>query len=391
MLIASVLSKCTRALRTPSVHRYFQNHAVSSIQVRNDGSVRQLSTNGFNNNKNDDISSSIDTRMDDNEAKRTVRDAYTMSVRQFQQQEISEPDWSAAHLLASALNLPWSNGFSQIQQQAANNNNRNLLLEQVLTKNEWDTYQSMVQRRLQDEPLQYILGKWDFLNYEQIVIRPPLLCPRPETEELVELVRNDLKQKQQQSSPLRLLEIGAGTGVIGISLADMIPSATVIAMDIEPVAVQTSLENAKLILGSRFHKRYSVVECSAQDYTIASEGSTAKANEQKQQFDLVVSNPPYIPEPDMSTLSRDVVEYESDQALCGGKDGMDVIRVIVQKWATEWGKKHDSVCWMEVDPTHPGLLHTWLEQRQELGVFVDSVHKDLSGRDRFVKLAFRKQ
>jgi len=93
----------------------------------------------------------------------------------------------------------------------------------------------------------------------------------------------------------------------------------------------------------------------------------------------------------MSTLSRDVVEYESDQALCGGKDGMDVIRVIVQKWATEWGKKHDSVCWMEVDPTHPGLLHTWLEQRQELGVFVESVHKDLSGRDRFVKLAFRKQ
>jgi release factor glutamine methyltransferase len=316
----------------------------------------------------------------DNGAALTVRQIYSSSLEQMQNQGVSEPEWSAAHLLASAMELPWSNGFSQLQRDMESGGNTDLTKQQ-LTFAQSERYQAMVNRRLNDEPLQYILGKWDFLDYEEIVVRPPLLCPRPETEELVELVRKDIQQhllagKQQQWN---ILDVGCGTGVIGIALADTIQHSRVVAIDIEPIAVATSLANAKLILGSNFAERYVALECGAADY----EPST------DHQFDVVVSNPPYIPRDDMSTLSRDVVDYESDRALCGGSDGMDVIRTIVCKWAKVWGNKPTSVCWMEVDPSHPSLLEAWLEEDLGLGVSLESTHQDMSGRDRFVKLSFR--
>ena len=324
----------------------------------------------------------------------TVRQAYTSSLKQLQDHGVSEPDWSVAHLLSNALDLPWSDGFVQLQRSMENLSSNNKLSEKVLTQSQLLLYQSMVERRLQNEPLQYILGKWDFLDYEGLVIRAPLLCPRPETEELIELVRKDIQLLQQSSindksdnhqdaQPINVLDVGCGTGVIGISLADKNNSSNICAIDIEPIAVTTALENAEQILGPDFAERYSVVECSAGDYKTPNGDGF---------FDVIVSNPPYIPRDDMGTLSSDVIEYESDQALCGGDDGMDVIRIIIHKWALEWGKPLTSTCWMEVDPSHPALLQSWLdeeEQRKSLGVFLESTFQDMSGNDRFVKLAFR--
>lgn len=309
----------------------------------------------------------------------TVRQAWHTSLERFHRNDVSEPDWSVAHLLASALGLPWSNGFSRLQRAILEGGDKDLS-ERQLTVSEWKTYQDMTQRRLQDEPLQYVLGNWDFLDYEQVIIRPPLLCPRPETEELVELVREEVLRDNPSDNQLNILDVGCGTGVIGISLADKIPTAHVVAIDIEPVAIATSKENAQLVLGNDWEDRYTALECSANDY------------ETFALLDVLVSNPPYIPRSDMETLAQDVVRYESDRALCGGDDGMDVIRTIVQKWANEWGRP-TSTCWMEVDPTHPSLLGAWLNepaQRDRLGVYLESTHKDLSGRERFVKLAFRK-
>lgn len=311
----------------------------------------------------------------------TVQQAWSTALELFQEKGVSEPEWSVAHLLASALDLPWSNGFSQLQRAVVDCADKNLC-NRPLTEQEWNQYQAMIQRRLEDEPLQYILGKWDFLDYEQLIIRPPLLCPRPETEELVELVRKDTINSQSTTHSLQLLDVGCGTGVIGIALADAFPTAKVVAIDIEPVAVETSKENARRILGIDSEDRYSAVRYSADDYKTDN------------LLDVVVSNPPYIPRSDMETLEQDVVRYESDQALCGGDDGMDVIRTIVRKWSTEWGKRPSSTCWMEVDPSHPKLLEAWLdeeEQRRALGVYLESSHRDLSGRDRFVKLAFRNE
>ena len=321
----------------------------------------------------------------------TVRKAWKLSMEQLQKNGISEPEWSVPHLLASALHMPWSNGFCQLQQAIRNENSSssNKLADRILTPSELALYQSFIQRRLEHEPLQYILGKWDFLDYEELVVQTPLLCPRPETEELVELVRQDIQKQQKLNNEIHghsscnILEIGCGTGVIGIALADKVKDSKVTAIDIEPAAIEISLENAKRVLGPDFGQRYSAVECSAQDFSLK-DGTC---------FDVVVSNPPYIPQADMEYLSRDVIEYESDQALCGGEDGMDVIRTIIEKWALEWGTKSPSMCWLEVDPTHPSLLDSWLDGEQEqkdvLGVKLEETHKDLSGRERFVKLTFR--
>lgn len=348
----------------------FSPHTKISTEYRQSRSL--CSTTG----ENSESDSSQDS------AGMSVKQVWSSSLKQLQEQGVSEPELSVAHLLASALNLPWSNGFSQLQRAGVNSADKELSQRQ-LTEREWSEYQAMIQRRLEDEPLQYILGKWDFLDYEQLTVRPPLLCPRPETEELVELVRKDIAADHAKTGgQVQILDVGCGTGVIGIALADSIPSSTVVAIDIEPVAVATSRENAQLVLGSHFGHRYSALECSADDYKTV------------ELLDVLVSNPPYIPRHDMETLAEDVVRYESDQALCGGYDGMDVIRTIVTKWAIEWGKQRSSTCWMEVDPTHPSLLQSWLDeeaQRKSLGVYLESSHRDLSGRNRFVKLAFLKE
>lgn len=310
----------------------------------------------------------------------TVKEAIESSLSFLQEANAPEPEVSVTQLLASALDLPWSNGFvllrNVMMMQSSSDNHE--LATRILTREEATLYQDFILRRANKEPLQYILGKWDFLDFT-LYIRPPLLCPRPETEELVVLVAEDTKQlQQQQSNDLHILDIGCGTGAIGVSLAAMLPNSQVTAIDIEPIAVKTSNENAKLILDGSNVNRYKAVVSSASDFIIP--------NKTTPLFHVIVSNPPYIPKRDMPTLSDDVAKYESNEALCGGEDGMDVIRDILRR-AHKWSRS-GTIIWMEVDPTHPKLIQEWLEEEEGhlLGVKFDSTHTDLYGRDRFVKL-----
>jgi release factor glutamine methyltransferase len=102
-------------------------------------------------------------------------------------------------------------------------------------------------------------------------------------------------------------------------------------------------------------------------------------------FDIVVSNPPYIPQTDRGSLSTDVIDFESETALFGGEDGMDVIRTIIRQLSS-WCNS-GAVCWMEVDPTHPKKIEEWLRKSPDLKVHFESSYKDLFGKDRFVKLS----
>jgi len=322
------------------------------------------------------LSSSGETLEIDDMTGWTVKETLQGSLSFLQEADAPEPESSVTQLLASALNLPWSNGFvllRDVMQSTYDSDDE--LATRTLTLDETTALRDMLSRRADKEPLQYILGKWDFLDYT-FVIRRPLLCPRPETEELVLKVVEDCKQLQQLDKLLRILDIGCGTGAIGVSLASMLPNCQVTAIDIDEIAVQTSNDNAKLILGNVGVERYQALLSSARDFTYHSDATP---------FDVIVSNPPYIPECYMPTLSEDVVRYESKDALCGGEDGMNVIRDIVYR-AAEWGRT-GTVIWMEVDPTHPKLLQEWLDKEGTfLGVVFDSAHQDLYGRDRFVKL-----
>lgn len=316
----------------------------------------------------------------------TVRDALRKSLSYLQESDAPEPEESVLHLLAFALNLPWSNGFVLLRHvmMTSNHHNENNtqsmdeLASRTLTPSEATMYRKFLSRRIDKEPLQYILGQWDFVDYT-FRIQPPLLCPRPETEELVLKVYNDIQQRFSSKQEIRILDVGCGTGVIGISLAAAMllgAKASVTALDVEPIAVETTKDNAQLILGNHNKTRFQAILCSASEYS---------RDESMPPFDVIVSNPPYIPQQDMEALSDDVVKYESFDALCGGNDGMNVIRDIVYN-APKWGQP-GTILWMEVDPTHPCLIKEWLDKEGDsIGVVYDSTHTDLYGRDRFVKL-----
>lgn len=260
-----------------------------------------------------------------------------------------EPEASSVHLLAHVLDLPWDTGFRDVR-----------FLQRNISKQEQEELKQLVARRKKHEPLQYILGQWDFHQYT-IQIRPPLLCPRPETEELVDLVVNDIPNDQSAYS---VLDIGCGTGCIGIAVADLRPHARVSAIDIDPIAIQVSRDNSRTIL--RSPSQYEVFQTDIRDFNT------------HHPFDVIVSNPPYIPA--ATPLDRTVREFESHQALFAGPDGLDVIRVILDRLPVLL--VDGGICWMEVDTSHPEILSDLLHDT----ILLEERREDLFGNPRFVKL-----
>jgi len=323
---------------------------------------------------------------------RSVAFALSHSTQIFQNHNVPEPEWSAVHLLSVALDMDWNSGYRQLLAVMDRPASEANLSERQLTSEEASTYASMVERRLQCEPLQYIVGRWDFCDLT-LKVRAPCLCPRPETEELVDHAALEVERllaiRKDATKAVRILDVGAGTGAIGLALAKRFgPSVDVTAIDIDETAVTLSNDNAQDILGPLgIAGKYRALLYGASDFTNAlGKGNVAHAFN----FDVVVSNPPYIPRADMATLSSDVVEYESDRALCGGEDGLDVVRDIVER-LPEWCSDDGCVCWMEVDTSHPILVGEWLGESSPLTSGTKKVQfvqgaKDLCGRDRFVKL-----
>ena len=356
----------------------------------------------------------------------SVHKTLITSIQILKEYDAPEPVESACHLLSHALknDFRWEdNGFATLIQIVSNNNpqavsqmtyynhhtNRSVDFSQkLLTMQELQDLSHMLHRRIRKEPLQYIIGKWDFYNCT-LKIRSPCLCPRPETEELVDFVAQDIRDLlDHRHGKIRILDCGCGTGAIGIALAKQFPmQVEVVAIDVSPEAVSLSLENASLVLGEEKVKNnpdlYQAFVCSAFDYTNEKkEGKDTSRGDLTFYdfgFDIVVSNPPYIPLDDMSTLTHDVVEYEDYNALCGGVDGMDVIRDIIHRlpeWCQENGNSESkgdvqvsegTTCWMEVDTSHPSLMEEWLKSHSaKYNVEFLEGRKDLSGLDRFVKL-----
>ena len=279
---------------------------------------------------------------------------------------------SVTNILADVLELPWTTGYKDLTSIAQNKHaiphHLEELARRVLTEQEASEFANKLHRRKRQEPIQYILGKWDFLDFT-FCVRAPLLCPRPETEELVELVAREISENP---SIRRILDVGCGTGCIGVSLAAKFRHLQVSAIDVEPVAVQTSRENARQILGSQWSDQYDAKLCSAQDLVVID-----------RRLDMVVSNPPYIPAADMNDLDSEVKDYESHQALSGlSEDGLDVIRDIIMK--LPYWCHVSATCWMEVDPSQPALLRKLLASHPHVA-FVSS-HYDMFGKERFVKL-----
>jgi len=171
---------------------------------------------------------------------------------------------------------------------------------------------SHLERRLRREPVAYILGRVPFLDLD-ISVCPAVLIPRPETEWMVAGITD--RYRQAGGAPSLILDLGTGSGCIALGLARAFPEALVVATDVSAPALKIAREN---ILRNDLEKRV---------HLLASTGLSAFAS--NNQFDLVVSNPPYVAEADRIYLAPDVRDYEPHGALFAGHDGLDFFRTVI--------------------------------------------------------------
>lgn len=206
------------------------------------------------------------------------------------------------------------------------------------------------------EPLQYVIGRWDFYESEFHVGRG-VLIPRPETEELTELVLDNAKRL---CSPV-VFDLCSGSGCIGISIAKALPSSTVYCVEKSEEALQYLLKNAESI---------SNVKVVNSDINYPSDIKNA---------DIIVSNPPYIKSSDLSTLQSEV-QYEPPMALDGGADGLDFYRIIAEKWNSNL--KENGMLFLEIGEDQGEAVYEILEKQ---GFKEIEVIKDMYGNNRMVK------
>ncbi|XP_036733475.2 MTRF1L release factor glutamine methyltransferase isoform X1 [Manis pentadactyla] len=254
---------------------------------------------------------------------------------------------------------------------------RPVLWTQPLTAWQLQCIQELSSRRLQRMPVQYVLGEWDFHGLS-LKMAPPVFIPRPETEELVGWVLEEVTQRPcargTQGGPL-ILEVGCGSGAISLSLLSQLPKSHVIAVDKAEAAICLTCENAQRL---QLQDRIQIIP-----FDVTLEGSWTHLLPWGP-MDLVVSNPPYVFHRDMEELAPEILSYEDPVALDGGEEGMGIITHILAL-APRLLKDSGSI-FLEVDPRHPELVDSWLQSRPDLPLRLVAVRRDLCGRPRFLHI-----
>ncbi len=230
------------------------------------------------------------------------------------------------------------------------------------------TMRTLVQRRANGEPVAYLVGHREFFSLD-FRLEPGVFIPRPETETLVLEAIEKLKPIR---SP-RILELCAGSGCISVSLAVQRPDAEITTVELHSLAYQTAVENV-----NRHDVSHSVKVLQGDLFEPL--GDPPETDSQK--YDLLISNPPYLCTSEIPELDTDVRDYEPHAALDGGEDGLDLIRVILERGPRYI--KPEGWCLLEMDPAQ---ISPCLELAKNSGKW--SLHesiKDLNGEDRCLLL-----
>src|SRR5438309_2082066 len=222
----------------------------------------------------------------------TVLQVLQATTAYFKKHSVENPRLNAEHLLAHVL------GRKRIELY--------LEFERVLTESELAPLRDLVKRRGEGEPLQHLLGTVEFCGHIFLCDKRAMV-PRPETEELVELLKSQIR-----NSKSRILDVGTGSGVIALSLAMKFPEAEILAVDISDDALAVARENAASLNLSdrvRFVKSNlleNVEEC----------------------FEVIVANLPYISTQDRQSLSREVL-HDPEVALFASAQGDELVRELI--------------------------------------------------------------
>ena len=184
-------------------------------------------------------------------------------------------------------------------------------LDTELLGTSWESYYDLLQRRYKGEPIQYILGETEFYGLP-FCVAPGVLIPRPETEHLVEKVLQLAAEIPQRN--LRIADIGTGSGAIAVALAHGLPEARIFATDLSLEALAIARKNAQC---NQVAQRITFLE------------GDLLAPLAGEQFQIIASNPPYVPLADRDSLSVEVREFEPHSALFAGDDGLEIYRRLI--------------------------------------------------------------
>ena len=228
---------------------------------------------------------------------------------------------------------------------------------QTLSAEQSQTFGDLIHRRAQRIPLQHLLGQTEFYGLP-FCTSPAALIPRPDTETLIEIVL-----KRAPNHPT-ILDIGTGSGIIAITLAKSLPQARVIATDISSQALQLARQNARL---NRVSDRITFLQTN-----LLSPLNTS--------FDIITSNPPYIPTNDINLLEPEVRTHDPILALDSGPDGLDFYRQIIPASAPLLLTNGFLV--LEIGHNQAQQVSHILAQQSDLGHI--GVQTDLSGSPRVV-------
>jgi release factor glutamine methyltransferase len=179
-----------------------------------------------------------------------------------------------------------------------------------------EKYFALIARRAAGEPTQYLTGKQEFWGLE-FEVNPAVLIPRPETEHVIEVALERLGPRGADA-PLSVADVGTGSGCIAVALARELPSAEIFATDISEAALEVAGRNAaRHGVSDRIH----FINCDL----------LSGVADAEKQFDLIVSNPPYVARDDAGQLQREVRDHEPDAALFGGPTGVEIYSRLIEE------------------------------------------------------------
>ena len=303
----------------------------------------------------------------------TVLEAIQKSAEFLAKKGVESPRLQTELLLAHLLKLPRMKLY--------------LNFERVLTPAETDALREFIKRRGQREPLQHITGSTSFCGFE-IAVNRHALVPRPETELLAESGWQFLSTLNLQ--PSTALDFGTGTGCIAIALAAKCPSAKIVATDVSPDALALAKENAgrnnvaeriEFLQGDGFAALQNESEGGAprRPDSPKEEWGSRSSPLRKMEFDLIISNPPYIPSAEIATLQSEVRDFDPRGALDGGADGLDFYRKLAME--SKPFLKPGGKIMLEFGDGQADAIRKIFEAEKWI---VEAVKEDYSQRERFL-------
>jgi release factor glutamine methyltransferase len=303
----------------------------------------------------------------------TVLEAIQKSTEFLAKKGVESPRLQTELLLAHLLKLPRMKLY--------------LNFERALTPAETDGLREFIKRRGQREPLQHITGSTSFCGFE-IAVNRHALVPRPETELLAESGWQFLSTLNPQ--PSTALDFGTGTGCIVIALAAKCPSAKVVATDISADALALAKENAarnnvaeriQFLQGDGFAALQNESEGGAprRPDSPKEEWGSRSSLLRKMEFDLIISNPPYIPSAEIATLQPEVRDFDPRAALDGGADGLDFYRKLAVE--SKPFLKPGGKIMLEFGDGQADAIRKIFENEKRI---VEAVKEDYSQRERFL-------